>query len=193
MKKLIQLGLKLFLLFGTLILLSIFNYLMYNLSTNHQIYKTPDCFEKYHHLLILGAGKKNPVFYTRMNAALEVYHRAKINRITCSGLVSVINYNEPYDMRDYLLLNNIPDEVIDLDTAGIRTFQSIENYATRYKHDSVVIISQQQHLQRALFIADCKGLSAVGYAAYDFNGKYNEEWMVKEYLSRLKCTFDLIF
>ena len=174
-------------------LLTTLNYFLYNLVTNKQIYQSPDSFAKYHRLLILGAGKKNPVFYTRMNAALEVYHRTKITSITCSGLVGVIHYNEPYDMRDYLLLNNIPDEVIDLDTAGIRTFQSIENYANKHKNDSVVIISQQQHLQRALFIARCKGLSAVGYAAFDFNGKYNEEWFFKEYLSRLKCSFDLIF
>ncbi len=182
------------LLFTTaVIMLSIINYCSYNLFTRNQIFKTMDRFENYHHILILGAGKKNPIFYSRMNAAIEVYHHSKIYSITCSGLTGVINYNEPYDMRDYLLLNSIPDSIIKIDAEGKRTFNSIANYAANPINDSVIIVSQQQHLQRALLIANCKGLSAVGYAAYDFNGSYNKEWFVKEFLSRIKCTFDLIF
>lgn len=181
------------LIITALLLLSIVNYYSYNLITENQIFSTPNSFDNYHHILILGAGKKNPIFYTRMNAAIEVFNHSKIYSITCSGLTGVVNYNEPYDMRDYLLLNGISDSIIKIDSKGNRTINSIENYAANPLNDSVIIVSQQQHLQRALFIANCKGLSAVGYAAYDFNGAYNKEWFVKEFLSRIKCTFDLIF
>lgn len=169
------------------------NYLIYKVSTTNQIFETATQFKNYHHVLILGAGKKNPIFYSRMNAAINLYRNANIDKIVCSGLTGIINYNEPYDMRDYLLKNNIPDSIIVLDTLGKNTLESITNYSKLYVQDSVIVISQAQHLSRALFIANRKGLHAVGFAASNFNGRYNSEWRLNEFLARIKCSVNLVF
>ncbi|MEO8148835.1 MAG: ElyC/SanA/YdcF family protein [Bacteroidia bacterium] len=184
---------KIMLLSLLLIMVSVANYYVYKIATHRQIFFSVAPLKNYHRVLILGAGKNNPVFYSRMNAALKLYRTAEIEKITCSGLTGVVNYSEPYDMRDYLLQNKVPDSIIVLDTAGNHTYNSVVNYANQHKGDSVIIVSQAQHLNRALFIANCKGLRAVGFAASGFHGDYNREWAFTEFLSRIKCSFNLVF
>ncbi len=80
-----------------------------------------------------------------MNAALKLNQYLNLERITCSGLTGVINYTEPYDMRDFLLSQGIADSILFIDTAGSHTINSIINYAKQYPGDSVVIVRARRN------------------------------------------------
>ncbi len=179
-----------------IIAIILFNYFFITWSTSNQIYKSSKNIADYQHVLILGAGNsplgewQNKVFSSRMNTAVQLYHEINIDRIVCSGIIKPPFYNEPFDMTDFLVNKNIPKSIIVPDSNGINTLRSISSYTQKYHNDSVIIISQERHLARALFIANHYQLKAVGFSA----GNQNEDKAFsREFLARLKCTYELLF
>ena len=64
-------------------------------------------------------------------------------------------------MRDSLTVYGIPDSVITLDYQGVRTLNSIVKAKYIYKFDSLTIISQKYHNERAIWLAEHYGLHAI--------------------------------
>lgn len=64
-------------------------------------------------------------------------------------------------MRDSLTVYGIPDSVITLDYQGLRTLNSIVKAKYIYKFDSLTIISQKYHNERAIWLAEHYGLHAI--------------------------------
>lgn len=54
-------------------------------------------------------------------------------------------------------------------------------------------ISQQFHNERALFIADRKGVEAVAFNAEDVSMRYGFKTRLRERLARVKMLLDLVF
>jgi SanA protein len=59
--------------------------------------------------------------------------------------------------------------------------------------DSVTVISQEFHTERALFIASKKDLYAIGFSARDVGGSRGFKVQLREYFARVKVFLDLIF
>ena len=86
-------------------------------------------------------------------------------------------------MRDSLIAHGVPENVITLDDQGLRTLNSIVKAKEIYCLDSVTIISQKYHNERALYQADHFGLNAVGYNADSrYYGQTNQK-----HLARTSC------
>ncbi len=64
-------------------------------------------------------------------------------------------------MRDSLTVYGIPDSVITLDYQGLRTLNSIVKAKYIYNFDSLTIISQKYHKERAIWLAEHYGLHAI--------------------------------
>lgn len=64
-------------------------------------------------------------------------------------------------MRDSLTVYGIPDSVIILDYQGLRTLNSIVKAKYIYNFDSLTIISQKYHNERAIWLAEHYGLHAI--------------------------------
>lgn len=64
-------------------------------------------------------------------------------------------------MRDSLTVYGIPDSVITLDYQGLRTLNSIVKAKYIYNFDSLTIISQKYHNERAIRLAEHYGLHAI--------------------------------
>mgnify|MGYP000186637764 FL=1 len=73
----------------------------------------------------LRGGRPNLYFNYRITAAVELFQAGKISRILVSGDNRRMNYNEPVEMRKALIAHGIPDSVIVMDFAGIRTLLSL--------------------------------------------------------------------
>lgn len=73
----------------------------------------------------LRGGRPNLYFNYRITAAVELFQAGKISRILVSGDNRRMNYNEPVEMRKALIAHGIPDSVIVMDFAGIRTLDSV--------------------------------------------------------------------
>ena len=123
-----------------------------------------------------------------------MYHAGKINRILISGDNSRKDYNEPADMKDALVERGVPADSITLDYAGFRTYDSMVRAKKVFGQDSVTVISQDWHNERAVYIANRVGVDAVAFNAEDIAIRSIAlKFRVREWLARTKMAFDLLF
>lgn len=139
----------------------------------------------------LGNGINNLYFTYRMDAAAKLYEAGKVKKLILSGDNRVNDYNEPKDMKKALLQRGVPDSCIVLDYAGLRTFDSMVRCKEVFGQDSVIVVSQQFHNARSLFIAHKIGLTAFGYNAKKVTTQKTVKMKFREFFSRIKCVLDL--
>jgi len=131
----------------------------------------------------------NPYFKYRMEAAAELYHAGKIKHILVTGDNHADWYDEPTDMKNYLITLGVPENCITLDFAGFRTFDSMVRAKKIFGLNKFTIISQEFHNQRALFICHHYGIDAVAFNAKDpFIGPASN---TREYLAKTKAVLDI--
>jgi len=140
----------------------------------------------------LKRGNLNPYYKYRIDATLDLYKAGKISYIIISGDNSRKEYNEPEMMREDLVSRGIDSNVIFLDYAGFRTFDSMVRLREIFSQDSVTIISQQFHNERALYIASREGISAVAFNARDVNQKMGFRTQIREKFARVKVFLDYL-
>ncbi len=141
----------------------------------------------------LKGGKANRYFDYRIEAAVFLYRSGKIERILVSGDNRQRNYNEPVEMRKALLAKGVPDSVIVMDFAGIRTLDSVVRAKKVFGQDRFTIISQRFHNERALYIAKYNGIEAVGFNATDVDAYSGLKTNTRELLARVIVFVDLLF
>lgn len=168
-----------------------------NRSTVSQLYTESSAIPARKVGLVLGASKNtirgtNNMYFTyRMQAAYELYRTGKVQYLLLSGDNHTEGYDEPTDMRDALIRLGVPDSCIVLDYAGFRTLDSVVRCKEVFGEDSITIISQEFHNQRALFIANKSGVHAIAFNAQEVNKNYSLKTRIREYFARVKCVLDI--
>lgn len=168
-----------------------------NKSTRAQLYTESSAIPARKVGLVLGASKNtvrgtdNMYFTYRMQAAYELYKTGKVQYLLLSGDNHTEGYDEPTDMCDALLKLGVPDSCIVLDYAGFRTLDSVVRCKEVFGEDSITVISQEFHNQRALFIANKSGMHAIGFNAREVNKNYSFKTRFREYFARVKCVLDI--
>lgn len=141
-------------------------------------------------ILILGAGIKGnyptPMLEDRLQKGISLYNNNISPKILVSGDHLQENHDEVGVMKDYLVGHKIPSQDVFMDHAGISTYDSIYRTKEIFKVKKVVIVTQQYHLYRALYIAKQLDLDAYGIAPENknYNGQFLRE--VREFLARIK-------
>lgn len=141
----------------------------------------------------VSGGRINLYYRYRIDAAVALYKAGKVEYILVSGDNSRAEYNEPETMRDDLIATGIPVDKIYLDYAGFRTLDSVVRCKEIFGESAITIISQPFHNQRALFIAQRKGLDAVAFNARDVSKEYGVKVQLREKAARVKMVLDLVF
>lgn len=147
---------------------------------------------------ITPGGARNFYFDNRIKAADELYKAGKIDYIIASGGDYTKDRNnphgcdEPASIRDSLAVRGVPADKIILDYEGTRTLNSIVKAKEVYKLDSMTLISQKYHNERAIWQADHYGLHAIGYNAAQSPIRRNRiKNTLRELLARPKMFLDL--
>ena len=135
-------------------------------------------------------GKTNPYFKNRIDAAAELFESGKIKYILISGDNRRHNYNEPQAMKDSLVNRGIPKESLVLDFAGLRTLDSMVRSKEVFGQDSVTVISQQFHNERAIYLARHYGIHAIVFNAKDVSAYEGLKTRMRELLARVKVFVD---
>lgn len=138
-------------------------------------------------------GRINLYYRYRIDAAVALYKAGKVEYILVSGDNSHKDYNEPETMRDDLIAAGIPADKIYLDYAGFRTLDSVVRCKEIFGESAITTISQPFHNQRALFLAQRKGLDAVAFNARDVSKEYGVKVQLREKAARVKMVLDLMF
>ena len=102
-----------------------------------------------------------------------------------SGDNSVSNYNEPLEMFGVLIGMGVDPEDIVLDFAGFRTFDSMVRAKEVFGLNSFIVVSQEFHVERAIFIANAKDIQITAFTAKD---PFNTTW--REYPARVSAFLD---
>lgn len=138
----------------------------------------------------LSSGERNLYFEYRIQAAADLFLNGKIDYILASGDNHTASYNEPLSMKKALMKKGVPSHAIYLDYAGFSTYESIVRCQKVFQEDSVIIISQAFHNERAVFIANHMDLHAIAFNAKD--PQYNSfKVYFREFFAKPKALFDL--
>ncbi len=128
-----------------------------------------DFNEKYDCILVLGAGVRNgsprPMLQDRLDYAIKLYKDGIAPKLLMSGDHGQKDYDEVNVMKNYAIEKGVPSEDIFMDHAGFSTYESIYRTRDIFKAKKIVIVTQEYHLYRALYISKSLGISAVGYAS----------------------------
>ena len=146
---------------------------------------TADC------ILVLGAGLRddgtpNLVLRKRLDRAVELYVQGVSDRILMTGDHGRKDYNEVRAMKQYAMDHGVPEEAIFMDHAGFSTYDSMYRAKEIFDVKKPVIVTQNYHEYRAVFIADKLGMDALGASCDDvsyYGRKYQD---VREALARVK-------
>lgn len=145
--------------------------------------------------LVLGTkrfsgGRENLFFRYRMEAAAELFHSGKVAHLLVSGDNSKKDYDESSDMRSALIGLGVPDSCITSDFAGLRTLDSVVRCKLIFGVDSVTIISQKFHNERALFLAAHQRMKAIAFNAKEVPMHYAVKTRFREWFARVKAVLD---
>lgn len=180
-----------------LLIIAIGNFVVWQ-KTKSQIFTTESLTETYQVGIILGAkvysdGTLSGMTQDRCDRAIELYKNKKVEKLLISGDHGQKTYDEVNTMKDYLLEKEIPAKDIFLDHAGFDTYDSIYRAKEIFQAKSAVIITQEFHLQRGLFIAQKLDLPAVGVAADIQDYGHMERVIIREKLAIMKAWMNVIF
>ena len=173
------------------------DYVVYSTKDKIIDEKDYDTLEDIDCILVLGAGawgnSPSPLLGDRLDKGIELYEKNVAPKILMSGDHGQIEYDEVNVMKDYALEKNIPSNDIFMDHAGFSTYESMYRAKAIFKAKRIVIVTQEYHLYRSLYIADKLGLEAYGVAAIENNyaGQYYRD--AREFLARNKDFVKVIF
>jgi SanA protein len=121
-------------------------------------------------ILILGArvypdGNVSLMLYDRLTTGYELYKKSLAPKIIVSGDHGRKEYDEVNAMKSFLEEKDVPAEDIFMDHAGFSTYESLYRARDIFQVKKVLIVTQEFHLPRAVFIARELGLDAYGVVA----------------------------
>lgn len=185
-------------LFLTPLFVLLVSNLIIRISAESYLFDSPEEIPYNRVGLVLGTshrvinGGPNPYFHNRMQAAAHLYHSKKVSYLIVSGDNRTRYYNEPLQMKQALISLGVPDEVIYSDHAGLRTLDSVIRARKVFGQDSITIISQRFHNQRAVYIALRQQMEVVAFNAHDVPGDKTDKTRIREWLAKTNVFWDLL-
>jgi vancomycin permeability regulator SanA len=138
-------------------------------------------------------GAPTAVLRDRVETAAQLYFSGKAEKLLMSGDNRFVEYNEPEAMRQYALDLGVPDEAIVLDYAGRRTYDTCYRAKAIFGVERAILVTQDFHLPRALYLCNALGIEAVGVKA---NNNYYRKisrliWNTRELLATFGAVVDV--
>lgn len=143
--------------------------------------------------LVKSDGAPSDMLSDRLQRGIDLYKLGASPKIIMSGDHGRTNYDEVNTMKQIAIDSGIPSCDIFMDHAGFSTYETIYRAKEIFKADKIIIVSQNYHLYRALYIAEQLGIEAHGVDAdyRSYSGQFNRE--VREILARNKDFIYTIF
>ena len=143
---------------------------------------------------LLRDGSAGPVLSDRVQTAVALYQQGKVKKLLMSGDNSFVEYNEPEAMRQYALERGVPDEDIILDYAGRRTYDTCYRAKEIFQVDQAILVTQEFHMPRALFLCNWFGMDANGVEANNryFLKRSRAYWNFRELFATFQAVWDVL-
>ena len=143
--------------------------------------------------LVRDDGTLSGMLQDRVQRGIELYFNESAKKLLMSGDHGQESYDEVNAMKQYAIENGIPSEDIFMDHAGFSTYESIYRAKEIFKADKIIIVTQEYHLYRSLYIAEKLGIEAYGVASdlHEYGGQDVRD--AREVLARCKDFATSIF
>lgn len=139
-------------------------------------------------------GSLSIMLQDRVDKGIELYNQGIANTILMSGDGEFEDYNEVEAMKQYAIEQGIPADAIVLDPYGLSTYETAYRAYHVYKYQSVVMVTQRFHINRAVFLGRAFNMETYGVACNEHNYKVSHETsVIRESLARVKAIGDAIF
>lgn len=149
-------------------------------------------------IIVLGCqvkddGRLSHMLEDRVKRGVALYHAGAAPKLLMSGDHGRENYDEVDAMKRYAVENGVPVADVFMDHAGFSTYETMYRAKAIFGAKKVLVVTQQYHLYRALYIARQLGLEAYGVNA-DYR-TYSGQAMrdIREVLARCKDLAMCIF
>lgn len=110
-------------------------------------------------------GRLSSMLRDRVDTAIELYKQGKVQKLLVSGDNRFDNYDEPGAMMNYAIRQGVAAADIQPDYGGRRTYDSCYRAQAIFQVEQAILVTQEFHLPRALFLCNQLGVEAVGVAA----------------------------
>lgn len=191
---------RLWLAFGTVLAAAAFTWVT-NLdvlnSAEGRVYTDPAKLPAHQVALVLGTSPKtsqgtpNLFFERRIHAATELYRSGRVKKLLVSGDNGTPYYDEPTAMKKALVKRGVPAKDIALDYAGFRTLDSVIRANVIFGLKDCVIVTDDFHLPRALFVARKQGMDADGFQTAPLPRSISPWTYTREIAARTMMWFDV--
>lgn len=126
--------------------------------------------EKYDCVMVLGCrvyenGRMSDMLTDRVKTGVALLVAGVSDTLVMSGDHRTDAYDEPSAMKAFAVEQGISSERIFLDHDGYSTYESVMRLREVFGGKRVVIVTQEYHLYRALYLAEKLGMDAVGVPA----------------------------
>jgi SanA protein len=138
------------------------------------------------------SGTPRPVLAERLNTAIRLYDLGSVSKILVSGHQEPF-YDEPAAMRSYLIENGVSAEAIISDPKGVSTQATCGRATQVYGVKQAIIVTQQSHLARAIYLCRAEGMKAYGFVAPSPSSTVTDifQWF-REGAANIEAVFEVI-
>jgi vancomycin permeability regulator SanA len=132
--------------------------------------------------LILGAevyadGRPSPALANRLDVGIELLRLGRVRMLLMSGGNGTFEIGA---MRAYAIARGVAPDAILLDAGGERTFASCLQARGAFLARRLIVVSQEEHLARAVYTCRRIGIDADGVVAPEFTGDRAVVYQVRE-------------
>ena len=126
------------------------------------------------------------MLHDRLRMGVELYDLGAAPKLLMSGDHGRENYDEVDVMKSFAVDAGIASEDVFMDHAGFSTYESMYRAKEIFQAKKIIIVTQEYHLYRAIYIAESLGMEAWGVAA-DYQTYYGQTKRdIREVLARVK-------
>ena len=146
-------------------------------------------------IMVLGCGVRDDgtpsmMLRDRLKEGIGLFRAGVSDRMLMSGDHGREDYDEVNLMKSYAVEAGVSSEAVFMDHAGFSTYESMYRARDIFQVRRIVIVTQNYHMYRALYIAQAMGMDAYGVpsAAEQYGGQLGRD--MRELLARPK---DLLY
>ena len=142
-------------------------------------------------ILVLGCGvyadgTPTAMLHDRLRRSVDLYDLGAAPKLLRTGDHGREGYDEVDAMKTFAVDAGIASENVFMDHAGFSTYESMYRAKEIFQAKKIIIVTQEYHLYRAIYIAESLGMEAYGvssdYRSYGGQLQYD----LREVLARVK-------
>lgn len=104
----------------------------------------------------------SPMLSDRLTRGVEVWQSGAAPKLLMSGDHGRKDYDEVNAMKQFALNKGVPSEDVFMDHAGFSTYESMYRAKEIFQAEKVIIVTQNYHLYRSIYVAEKLGMEAYG-------------------------------